>query len=273
MASFLVNGWPAHAVDAADRGLAYGDGVFRTLVVREGRALNWERHCRALRRDCARIAIACPDESVVREEIRRVAPADATVKVIVTRGSGGRGYAPAQDSPPTRIVVAYPPPPLRPESAEQGVVARRCDLVLGEQPRLAGVKSLNRLENVLARAEWRDPAIAEGLLVDSAGRVIEGTMSNVFVVKAGAVATPDLSRCGVAGAQRERVIDLLGAEGIPCQVRDIPFEELAQADEIFLTNSVIGVWPVARLGDWARSPGTVTRRVQQLVAADDAASP
>ena len=98
-------------------------------------------------------------------------------------------------------------------------------------------------------------------------------MSNVFVVRAGAVATPDLSRCGVAGAQRERVIDLLAAEGIPCQVRDIAFEELAQADEIFLTNSVIGVWPVARLGDWARPPGTVTRRVQQLVAADDAASP
>jgi len=273
MASFLVNGWPAQSVDAADRGLAYGDGVFRTLVVREGRALNWDRHYRALRRDCARVAIACPEESVLREEIRRLAPADATVKVIVTRGSGGRGYAPVEDSHPTRIVVAYPPPSPAPQRAQEGIVARRCDLVLGEQPRLAGVKSLNRLENVLARAEWRDPAIAEGLLVDAAGRVIEGTMSNVFVVKVGAVATPELSRCGVAGAQRERVIELLAAEGVPCAVRDIPFGELARADEIFLTNSVIGVWPVARLGDWARPPGPVTRRVQQLVAADDAASP
>lgn len=273
MASFLVNGWPAQSVDAADRGLAYGDGVFRTLVVREGRALNWSRHYRLLRRDCAQVAIACPEESVVREEIRRLAPANATVKVIVTRGSGGRGYAFAADSSPTRIVVAYPSLPSMAQSAEQGIIARRCDLVLAEQPRLAGVKSLNRLENVLARAEWRDPAIGEGLLGDSAGRVIEGTMSNVFVVRAGAVATPDLSRCGVAGAQRERVIDLLAAEGVRCAVRDVPFDELAQADEIFLANSVIGIWPVVRLGDWARPPGPVTRRVQRLVAADDADSP
>ena len=272
MASFLVNGWPSQSVDAADRGLAYGDGVFRTLLVREGRILNWERHYRLLRRDCAQVAISCPDEPVVREEIRRLAPASALVKVIVTRGASGRGYAYAQDLVPTRIVVAYPSISDPPEPARQGIVARRCELVLGEQPRLAGVKSLNRLENVLARAEWSDPAIREGLIGDAAGRVIEGTMSNVFVVKAGAVATPELSRCGVAGAQRERVIDLLEAEGVRCAVRDVTFGELAQAEEIFLTNSVIGIWPVIRLGDWGRPPGPVTRRVQRLVAADDAAS-
>jgi 4-amino-4-deoxychorismate lyase len=272
MASFLVNGWPAQSIDTADRGLAYGDGVFRTLIVRGGRALNWARHYQLLVRDCEKVAIAAPPEAVVLEEIRRLAPASATVKVIVTRGSSGRGYAYAQDSTPNRIVVAYPSLPVPPEPAEQGVAARRCDLVLGEQPRLAGVKSLNRLENVLARAEWRDPGIREGFLCDAAGRLVEGTMSNVFMVKAGAVATPDLSRCGVAGAQRERVIDLLAAEGLACELRDLPFAELADADEIFLTNSVIGVWPVVRLAAWARPPGPVTRRAQRLVAADDAAA-
>lgn len=272
MASFLVNGWPAQSIDTADRGLAYGDGVFRTLIVRAGRPLNWARHYRLLARDCGMVGIAPPAEAVVLDEIRRLAPGDATAKVIVTRGSSGRGYAYAEDLAPTRIVVAYASLPVAPEPARDGIVARRCDLVLGEQPRLAGVKSLNRLENVLARAEWRDPAIREGFICDAAGRLIEGTMSNVFVVKAGTVATPGLARCGVTGAQRERVRDLLAAEGVACVERDLPFDELAAADEIFITNSVIGIWPVVRLGAWVRPPGPVTRRVQRLVAADDAAA-
>jgi len=272
MASFLVNGWPAQSVDTADRGLAYGDGVFRTLLVREGRALNWARHHRLLERDCRMVGIAPPDPAIVLDEIRRLAPANATVKVIVTRGSSGRGYAYPEDLAPTRIVVAYASIPVDPEPARDGIGARRCDLVLGEQPRLAGVKSLNRLENVLARAEWRDPAIREGFICDAAGRVIEGTMSNVFIAKAGAVATPALTRCGVVGAQRERVRDLLAAQGIACAERDVPFAELAEADEIFITNSVIGIWPVVRLGAWTGAPGPLARLIQRLVAADDAAA-
>lgn len=271
MASFLVNGWPAQSIDLADRGLAYGDGVFRTILVRGGRALNWTRHYRLLALDCARLAIAVPAEAVLREEIGRLAPADATVKVIVTRGAGGRGYAYGEELAPTRIVGAFPSLAVPAAPALEGVAVRRCDLVLAEQPRLAGVKSLNRLENVLARAEWSGEAIREGLIGDAAGRVIEGTMSNVFAVQGGVVVTPDLSRCGVAGAQRERVIDLLAGEGTRCVVRDIPFAQLGEADEIFLTNSVIGAWPVVRFGAWARPPGAVTRRVQQLIAADDAA--
>ena len=108
MASFLVNGWPAQSVDAGDRGLMYGDGVFRTIAVRSGRALNWDRQFRLLALDCGTLGLPCPEASVLREEIGRVAPADAVVKVIVTRGASGRGYAYPEDIAPTRIVVAYP---------------------------------------------------------------------------------------------------------------------------------------------------------------------
>jgi 4-amino-4-deoxychorismate lyase len=146
----------------------------------------------------------------------------------------------------------------------------RCALVLSEQPRLAGVKSLNRLENVLARGEWSDPAIAEGLLGDARGHVIEGVASNLFVVRAGRVATPRLDRCGVIGAQRERVRELLAAEGSPVEERDIGWDELQAADEVFLTNSLAGVRPVAAMGDRRWNPGPLTRRAQALVAQDDA---
>ena len=272
-AAILVNGTASTTVDATDRGLAFGDGVFRTLRVRGGRPLNLARHLRCLARDCAAIALASPDDDSVRGEIARVAPGEAVVKIIVTRGAGGRGYAPPATPVPTRIVAAFPLPAYPPGLARDGVRVRRCGLVLSDQPRLAGVKTLNRLENVLARAEWSDPAVHEGLLADARGCVVEATASNVFVVAGGRLATPRLDRCGVAGAARERILDLARAAGIACEERAIRFEELAAAEEIFLTNSLIDLWPVAELEGWRRAPGPVTLRLRALVEADDAIAP
>lgn len=270
MASFLVNGWPAQSVDCGDRGLMYGDGVFRTLAVRSGRPLNWRHHYALLARDCAALAIACPGEALLREELGRVAPNDAVARIVVTRGVSGRGYGCPPDAVPTRIVAAWPAPGRDAEAPVHGVRVRRCDLRLAIQPRLAGVKSLNRLENVLARAEWSDASIREGLLADAEGRLVEGTMSNVFIVRQGALVTPGLSRCGVAGAQRGRVIELAKASAIACEVRDVSFGELSEADEAFLTGSLIGIWPVAALDERRWTPGPVTRRLQRLIDEDDA---
>jgi 4-amino-4-deoxychorismate lyase len=269
MASLLVNGLPDRCVAPDDRGLTYGDGVFRTIAVRAGRVLNWDRHARLLAHDCARIGLPCPAPSLLLEEIGRVATGDAVARVIVTRGASGRGYAIPEALDPTRIVSAHP---ARGDcgEAQQGVRVRRCDLALAIQPRLAGVKSLNRLENVLARAEWRDPEVREGLMADADGRLVEGTMSNVFFTRGGALVTPALSRCGVNGAQRERVLDLARAAGIACEVRDAGFDELPEADEVFLTNSLIGLWPVVAFGDRRWNPGPVTRRLQRLVEEEDA---
>ena len=198
-----------------------------------------------------------------------MAPADAAAKVILTRGAGGRGYSASPGLVPTRLVAAFPLPERVAERARDGVAVRRCTLQLSEQPRLAGAKTLNRLENVLARAEWDDASFAEGLLGDPGGRVIEATMSNVFVVTAGRVATPRLDRCGVVGAQRERVREMLAAEGIACVEREIPWADLEAADEIFLTSSLVGACPVRAFEAWQRDPGPVTRRVQALIAAAD----
>ena len=234
-----------------------------------GRPLNWVRHFARLRFDCGLLGLEAPEESVVRAEISRIAPPEAVVKVILTRGVSDRGYGIAGAAQPTRIVAAFAPADYPAELAAQGVRVRRCAIALSEQPRTAGAKTLNRLENVLARSEWDDPAIREGLIADAARRVIGGTMSNVFVVRNGLVATPDLSRCGVIGAQRERVRDLLEAEGIECLVRDVASEELEDCEEIFLTNSLIGIWPVIRLEDRQWAPGPVARRLQSLLERDD----
>ena len=260
----LVDGVPSSSISALDRGLAFGDGVFRTLAVRGGRPLNWPWHVRRLAADCRTLRLEAPDEERLLREVVQLAPGDATVKIILTRGAATRGYA-ITPGRQTRIVAAFPPVVHPPEAARDGVRVRRCQLVLSEQPRLAGVKTLNRLENVLARSEWHDAGVAEGLLGDRHGNVIEGVACNLFVVHGAEVATPRLERCGVVGAQRERV-----REWLPVIERDITWDELEGADEVFLTNSLIGAWPVRAFHERQWSVGSVTRRVQRLIAEADA---
>jgi 4-amino-4-deoxychorismate lyase len=250
----LVDGEPAVCVSVDDRGLTYGDGVFRTLRVRDGRPTWWRDHYAKLAADCRALAIPCPDEAGLRSALARLAAGLATgvAKIIVTRGRGQRGYAIPEPVRATRIVTVSPLP------AHGGGAARVrwCELRLARQPRLAGIKHLNRLENVLARSEWNDPAVAEGLLCDDTGAVIGGTMSNLFLVCAGRLVTPALTAAGVDGVARQRVLAAARRHGIAVEVRRVEADAVTAADELFLTNSIVGVWPVAALGDreWPRGP-------------------
>ncbi len=221
-----------------DRGLAYGDGLFETVLVRDGRPLLWEAHLARLARGCERLGFAMP-------EGLEALPAQAGVglkvlKLIVTRGGGGRGYL-APEAPHPRLRWQLSDFVPRPERWS-GVRARHCALRLGIQPALAGLKHLNRLENVLARGEWSDPAIAEGLLCDSDGRLVEATCMNLVWRRNGRFETPDLSRCGVAGT----LLAELGARHPIHRVRVGP-EVLEEAEAVWLLNSVQGVWPLVRL--------------------------
>jgi 4-amino-4-deoxychorismate lyase len=254
--STWVDGEPVGSVSASDRGLWYGDGVYRTLRVAASGPLLWERHYRRLAADCAALALPVPEERLLRPEVEALAAGcgAGVVRITVTRGRSARGYAIAAGSAPTRIVAWFPAPhrPLR--WSLEGVEVRLCELRLARQPRLAGIKHLNRLEQVLARAEWSDPQIAEGLLLDAYGHVIEGTMSNLFVVEGGALATPDLSQCGTAGIQRDRVLEWAAAEGVPASVGVLTLDRVLAADELFLVNSIIGLWPVRAIAGMRRWP-------------------
>ncbi len=248
----LVNGVPGNLISIRDRGLLYGDGVFRTLCVINGHAEHWPLHYQKLQHDCNALGIHCPDFAGLTAQLDSllVDHANAVYKIIVTRGLATRGYAPAPDAVSTHIWDIFPLPEYPKSWLKQGVSLRLCELRLSVQPRLSGIKHLNRMENVLAAAECND--VAEGLLLDVGGWVIEGTRSNVFLVSAGRLITPDLSRCGVAGVQRDRVIAYARKIGMSVEVRDVALAELLAADEIFLTNSVFGLWSVATFEqrDW-----------------------
>ncbi|OOG63308.1 aminodeoxychorismate lyase [Rhodanobacter sp. B04] len=261
MARMLINGAAADRVHALDRGLSYGDGLFESIRFVDAVAPLWSRHMQRLGESCERLRIPAPDPVELWREalaVTRGLP-QAVVRVTVTRGVGERGYALPMAPQPTRVVAAFAPPQVADSAYVHGVRMRVCDLRLAEQPLLAGMKHLNRLEQVLARAEWDDSAIAEGVLRDSHGRVISATMANLFAVVDGVLLTPALDRCGVAGVARAEVL----AACPQAQVGELMLDALLGASEIFLSSGVRGILPVHSLGERSYAPGALTRQLQR----------
>jgi 4-amino-4-deoxychorismate lyase len=254
----LVNGKPGNLISIRDRGLLYGDGVFRTLLAENGKARHWPLHYQKLKHDCIALGIICPEAALLSRQLNDLLleHPDGVVKLIVTRGEGERGYAPPNPGKSTVIWDISQPPSYPDDRGEKGIKVCYCRLRLGSQPRLAGIKHLNRLENTLATAEWSNTESDEGLLMDGNNNVIEGTRSNLFMVSQGKLITPELSRCGVAGVQRDRVIDWAARHKMPLQTRDIAQNELLHADELFLVSSIIGLWPIRELEQrhWVNFP-------------------
>ena len=244
----LVNGREDGRIDPMDRGLHYGDGLFETIAVQGGRARFLDWHLERLADGAARLAIPLPEPDVLRAEIAAACAADqGLVKLIVTRGASERGYRPPRQPDPTRIVVGLPWPTLAPAAWTSGVRVGWCRTRLGRNPVLAGIKHLNRLEQVLARAEWDDAGLAEALMMDDRDLVIGGTQTNLFAWIADRWNTPALDQCGVAGVMRRAFLSWAAKCGDPVIERALPAAELVQATAMLLTNAVIGAWPVSEL--------------------------
>jgi 4-amino-4-deoxychorismate lyase len=244
----LLNGGWAETCPVQDRGLMYGDGVFRTLRLQGGRPLWWQDQYDKLADDCHRLGIPAPIESDWRGDVAQLATRlpDATVKLVATRGIGLRGYKAPVPATCNRIAMAFPP--VEPAGMERsGIAARVCQLRLGSQPRLAGIKHLNRLENVLARMEWDDPAISEGLLLDEDDWVIGGTSSNLFILSGKTLFTPRLDRSGIAGVARARLIRSAGKRGFKVEIDGMTLDQVLAADAVFFSNSLTKLRWVKRL--------------------------
>lgn len=254
-----VDGAPDGLLSPHDRGVLYGDALFETLRCVDGRAPLWQRHIARLADGCRRLALPLPDIDALAAECARRCDgiALAVVRMTVTRGIGERGYAPPRDARPTVIVSAAPAPVVPAAWYADGVRLHVCETRYAAPSVLAGVKHANRLEQVLARAEWNDPALAEGLMRDAGDRAISATAANLFARIDGMLATPSVERCGVAGVAR--------AEVLACRdvvVRDIGMDELRRADEVFLTSGVRGIVPVAAIGTTTYDIGATTRALQ-----------
>ncbi len=257
-----VDGSPAAEVPADDRGLAYGDGLFETFVLRHGRIAHWPLHLARLSAGCRRLGMDLPDPAPALAPLCEAASVypRAVGKLLLTRGSGGRGYRPPLPASPRLISALHAWPDYPSERRGAGVVVRVCSQRVSTNPDLAGLKHLNRLDNVLARGEWDDEGIAEGLMCDADGYLIEGTMTNLFLVHGDRLSTPLLDRAGVAGITRGRIIDWAGRTGRSIGQRRLTLDDMNTAEEAFVCNSVIGVWPLRQVVGGAdfSAPGPLT---------------
>ncbi len=269
---YLVNGRYDGSLTPFDRGFAYGDGVFRTLPVYGGRAHCWQRHYLRLEADCNVLGIVCPSEEILRDDIARLLEEgeDAVIKITVTRGESARGYAVPPLAQPTRVVSKAPLPQYPESHFGDGVALHLCETRLARQPKLAGIKHLNRLENVLARMEWVDGQLADGLMLDEGGGVIEATMSNLFIRSGNTLMTPDLSRCGVAGVTRDRILELAPQLGYDTEIRHLRLPEVMDADEVIICNSLYGAWQVRRLVSHTWPLGILAARIREKLKDEDA---
>jgi 4-amino-4-deoxychorismate lyase len=265
-----VNGVISAQLSPLDRGFAYGDGLFETCCIFAGAIPLWEWHEERLQQGCERLIIPL-DKARLADYLVQLLDVsgvrEGVLKITLSRGVGGRGYRLPDQISPTYCVAVYEH--TQNNLNQQGIAVRICRQRLAASPSLAGIKHLNRLEQILARAEWQDDSYAEGLMLDEAGVLIEATASNLFIVRNGQLLTPDLACCGVAGVMRRVIIEQLAPSlTLTTQITRLTPDDLNSADEIFLCNSVYGIWPVLRI---AGEPelnfpnGEVTVRLQQAL--------
>ena len=246
----LVNGKECRTVSLFDRGLSFGDGVFETIRIQAGTPCLWQYHRQRLQLGCQTLGIPL-DLDRIDEEIKQLCShtkQDAVAKIIITRGESCQGYAILNKLNPTRILWLMPPRAVVSEYITQGVTVKVCDYRLPDSSPLARIKHLNRLDQIIARREWNDE-YQEGLMLDKNGRVIEGTMSNVFICRGKQLLTPSLNNCGIAGVMREHLMENSSSLGLETIEADIYLDEVLQSEGVFLSNSLIGVWPVCRIED------------------------
>jgi len=259
----------APAVSPLDRGFHFGDGLFETIACVRRKPRFLSLHLERLVSGCARLHIDLGAVNVIRDEVRHAAAATdvSLIKVMVTRGPAvARGYAWSGRETATRVLLRYAWPQEDTAAQREGVGVRVSAMRLGENPALAGMKHLNRLEQVIARSAVPGADAAELLLFSSSGQLICGTMSNVFVERAGRLITPRVDRCGVAGVMRRVVLREAARAGIAVEEGTVSEADLDATREIFLTNARIGVWPVRSVGARTLRAGVLTQQVQSSIA-------
>ncbi|RUO60354.1 aminodeoxychorismate lyase [Pseudidiomarina insulisalsae] len=226
-----------------DRGLQFGDGHFTTLTIEQGQPRWWNAHWQRLRTASERLAMGLPDETSVLSTLRQIPLRDAVVKIIITRGTGGRGYGFAAATPVNWYLSATA---LAPRD-NTAIKAQHAELQLARSAQFAGLKTLNRLEQVMLSHERQQRGCAELLVSDTQGYLVEAVSSNLFWREENQWYTPDLSQCGISGIVREQILSAK-VLGEVAQVAVAP-ERLLRAEQALLTNTVLGLRPLAQIGE------------------------
>ncbi|MBE9560642.1 MAG: aminodeoxychorismate lyase [Proteobacteria bacterium] len=252
----LINGIVADYININDRSIHYGDGLFETILCNHNNLYYWQQHFQRLQTSAKQLKIACPPEKVFLDDITKLltdndSRSACAIKIIVSRGTGERGYKFSKNTSANRLVMLSSL-----DAGHSSVLSRKllqgelfiCRQQVSINENLAGLKHLNRLENVMARNEW-DAGYIDGLMLNANQHVIEGSMSNLFAIRGSQLFTPDLKLSGVNGIMREMIIGLAAKNDIKTTVTNLTIDEISTMDELFISNSLLGMKAVTKLGD------------------------
>ena len=245
----LINGELEQSINPLDRGFQYGDGLFETILLEQACPCFLAEHIQRLQRGCEVLGFPPADVNIIEKEMSQLTNfrPSGVIKILLSRGVGSRGFL-APDKPKITRLIAFSVTDRAISKSLTSVDLLVCETRLARQPLLAGIKHLNQLERILARNEFKEAVTpTEGLMLDVEGAVIEGTMSNVFIVRNGVLLTPKLNNAGVSGVIRNHLIDQAAREGMDCRVVELTLDDMKSADEIFMTNSLMPVRSVRKL--------------------------
>ncbi|HHL2562036.1 TPA: aminodeoxychorismate lyase [Yersinia enterocolitica] len=246
---FWINGVEQNLISASDRSVQFGDGCFTTARVSLGRVVWLDKHILRLQLAAERLLMPAVNWNALTKEMVEAAShtEDGVLKVIISRGSGGRGYSGSACQHPTRIISLSDYPVHYHSWRERGISLALSPIALARSPLLAGVKHLNRLEQVLIRAHLEQTAADEALVLDTEGMLVECCAANLFWRKGEEIFTPDLGQSGVDGIMRQRIISCLATQGRQVTIVAQPVDVLADADEVIVCNALMPLLPVNRI--------------------------
>ncbi|NOH70952.1 aminodeoxychorismate lyase [Vibrio pectenicida] len=264
---YWVNGQATDMISLRDRSFQYGDGCFTTMLVKDSQVQHWDKHKARMQSCLELLGITPPNWQQVESWLRKAIIADAKsgLKLHISRGEGGRGYSPNHVMSPSITINAFNYPIHYERWLIDGIRLGICTLRLGLNPLLAGHKHNNRLEQVLLKAEMDKEGLPDGVVLDINDNVIETTSANIFWVKEDVIYTPDLSNAGVKGVMQRVIIDFAAKNKIDVKTGQYSLEELFNADEVFVSNSLLGVAQVDFIGKQAYDKGPITKQIQEMV--------
>jgi 4-amino-4-deoxychorismate lyase len=262
-----INGIQQQHIPADDRSFQYGDGCFTTIQTRFGALSYWELHVERMQACLDTLGITAPDWHEVYAQLLNAALPDAMggLKLLISRGSGGRGYASPEQVTPLIMINRFAYPAHYPLWQSQGLKIGVSRIALGHNPLLAGHKHNNRLEQVLVKDDLRAQGVDDGVVLDINQNIVETSSANIFWRNGESLYTPILDKAGVAGIIRRLIIQDVEALGYQVVIGEFTLEQLKGAEEVFISNALLGIAPVIQVSDRQFTIGELTQKLQKRV--------
>ena len=256
----LVDGVLESEISIFNRNMQFGDGLFETCVSKGNNILFWQRHLSRLNRGCEKLNIKKIAESVWLEDIKKALSLslekNCIIKLILSRGNSLRGYSYSEDIEPVRVVIVSE---IKKTKSKYSVSLEYASSGFHSNPKLAGIKHCNRLEQILARANMEGDEV---IMLDENQNIVSVTQGNIYFIFGNKLLTPKLDRCGVVGSRRSLILELARSINLEVDEDTISIEQAEKANEVFISNSLIGIQSVSSIGSYYLNNNPLTKEIK-----------